>query len=218
MIDRHLRITPPDGGTLIAIRNNKNHERILLDIGHSDYTALKITQGFQNLVLCCVYNAPFPTGYRWDLNVFLNLIDKLHEKCRNHAPCQLIIIGDINFSHTNWSQMCSTNDYETEVIERLISYNMTNCSCDKLDVVLVKETESINQCTYQHQVSREYNIAVKICSDLPLKTKMNLKYYNLFLRLKLKHPAINSPTNELTGMDLTKQSQMSLSIPIAIAM
>ena len=95
-----------------------------------------------------------------------------------HAPCQLIITRDINFSHTNWSQMCSTNDYETEVLARLINHNITNCSCDKLDVVLIKETESINQCTYQHQLSREYKIAGNICSDLtPLKTEFEIPQY-----------------------------------------
>ena len=71
--------------------------------------------------------------------------------------------------------MCSTNDYEREVLDRLINYNITNWSCDKLDVVLVTETESINQCTYRQQLSREYNKAGEFSSDyLALKTEFEI--------------------------------------------
>ena len=68
--------------------------------------------------------------------------------------------------------MCSTKDYETEVLECLINCSITNCSCDKLDGVLVHENEKHQSMHLSTPTISRIQYRCKVCSDhLAIKIK-----------------------------------------------
>ena len=51
-----------------------------------------------------VYNAPFPSQYKWNASDLNLLIEKINQNAIELDCKNAIITGDLNFSQTNWNQ------------------------------------------------------------------------------------------------------------------
>ena len=74
------------GGVPIAIKNDILHEHISLQNEHSDCKTIKIkTKQDSAIFLCCIYNAPYPSVYQWeikDLKTLLEIIQLKAKECQ----------------------------------------------------------------------------------------------------------------------------------------
>ena len=84
-----------------------------------------------------------------------------------------LIVGDINLSGTNWEAMDSNDNYESEILDKLIESNFSNISNQTLDVFLTNNPHPVIEC-YQHQnLDRSFEVNKKQCSDhLPILTSV----------------------------------------------
>ena len=84
-----------------------------------------------------------------------------------------LIVGDINLSGTNWEAMDSNENYESEILDKLIESNFSNISNQTLDVFLTNNPHPVIEC-YQHQnLHRSFEVNKKLCSDhLPILTSV----------------------------------------------
>ena len=97
------------GGVLIAVSNRISHESILMKCPKADYVVVKIELKQSTLILCCIYNAPFPSVYNWTHGVVSGLLEEIYEfkLATESSRCHIILTGDINFSQTNWKTLSS---------------------------------------------------------------------------------------------------------------
>ena len=97
-------------------------------------------------MLCCIYNAPYPSVYQWEIKDLKTLLENIQLKAKE-SQCNLIILtGDLNQSQTNWLTMSSNLDYEKQIIDALIERNFSNQSTDQLNVVLADNLDSMVNC------------------------------------------------------------------------
>ena len=89
------------GGVLIAIKNDILHEHISLQIEHSDCITIKIkTKKDSAFLLCCIYNAPYPSVYQWEIKDLKTLLENIQLKAKE-CQCNLAILtGDLNHKRT----------------------------------------------------------------------------------------------------------------------
>ena len=101
------------GGTLIAIKKDILHEHISLQNEHSDCIIIRIKIKKDSIILlCCIYNAPYPNVYQWEIKDLKTLLENIQLKAKE-CQCNLIILtGDLNLSQTNWLTLSSNLDYE----------------------------------------------------------------------------------------------------------
>ena len=106
------------GDVMIAINSQVNHKLIETVCPNDDHICTKITcNNSDSLLLCCIYDAPYPSSYQWNENELLApLLDLENLAAKKHCK-DIIGTGDWNFSNTNWSYMSSTNDFEAAAIE-----------------------------------------------------------------------------------------------------
>ena len=62
------------GGVLIAVKNLP-HERVILGNNNLDeYVAIKVTPKDVPRIICCIYNPPKESYYRWPVEKMINLL------------------------------------------------------------------------------------------------------------------------------------------------
>ena len=87
------------------------------------------------------------------INGLLKTLKLLTELCnltsQEMIQCTLIV-GEINLSGKNWEAMDSNDNYESEVLDKLIESNFSNISNQTLDGVLTNNPHPVIEC-YQHQ-------------------------------------------------------------------
>ena len=138
------------------------------NLSPQEYVAIKITNGATNLLLCCLYNPPQNSPYRWkelELQTFLESLVNIQKK----SDCQSsIVVGDINFNDTNWKERKSQNPDEKVVLKTLTVLNFEQLFSDKkkqLDVLLSNNPNSVLNWKVNHNVKASYNIEGRACSD-----------------------------------------------------
>ena len=165
------------GGVLIAIKNDILHEHISLQNEHSDCITIKIkTKKDSVILLCCIYNAPYPIVYQWESKDLKTLLENIQLKAKE-CQCNLIIrTGDLNLSQTNCLTMSSNLDYEKQLIDALVERNFNNQSTNQLDVVLANNPDSIVNCEYDKSLQNDLMQNDKSFSDhKPVVTTIDLE-------------------------------------------
>ena len=71
------------GGIFVAINIEVPHEHVQIDLNHQDYTTIKLSIRENEILICCVYNAPFPSQYQWNASDFKLLIKKSTKRLPN---------------------------------------------------------------------------------------------------------------------------------------
>ena len=158
------------GGVFIAIKNEISHDHVQIDLNHQDYTNIKLSIKGNEILICCVYNAPFPSQYQWNVSDFNLLTEKINRKAIELECKHAIITDDVNFSQTNWNSMSSKNLYQTELLTKLVEYNFCNLANDQLDVVLCNNTESIINCVYDENLANQICFNENFSNHKPIKT------------------------------------------------
>ena len=69
------------GGVLIAVKSSLKHKNVDIPLIHDDFIVVKINLSMSSLIIYCIYNAPEQSNYRWAVNDFLNLPEKLKNYC-----------------------------------------------------------------------------------------------------------------------------------------
>lgn len=160
--------TSKHGGVLIAVKNQLSHELLDLKLEHPDYVAVQLkSSGKPTVNICCIYNSPSGSPYRWDLETLSSLLKKL----ANIEAGDLIVTGDINFDQTNWKQLSSHSQYEKPILNWFIDQNLSNSSPLQLDIFLSNKPENTIQCSVDHELQKQFSVNGKACSDhSPLRT------------------------------------------------
>ena len=90
-----------------------------------------------------IYNFQFPSSYQWVLSQFLSVYQKLESLKIFYSCSNLVITCGINFSNTNWRNMCSNNAYQITILDHLVCLNVLNFAPSHLDVFVCKTPELI---------------------------------------------------------------------------
>ena len=166
------------GGVLVAVKRIIPHEIIPNDQSDEIIAVMVITE--QPLLVCCVYNPPHYSPFRWPRTKFDNLLTSLkrHQKQLN---CQTTIItGDINFSKTSWDCMESRDDYEQSILDLLCqhgySQHLNQTSKRQLDVLLSNNDDDVFDCKLDRKISTRYNVSDHLAYSTTMNTKIERKY------------------------------------------
>ena len=118
-----------------------------------------------------MYNPPHGSRYQWTTENFLKLLTELcNLKSQEMIQCTLIV-GDINLSGTNWEVLDSNDNYESEILDKLIESNFLNISNQTLDAVLRNNPHPVIECYQHEELHRNFKVNKKQCSDhLPILT------------------------------------------------
>ena len=92
------------GGVLIGITPSIAHELVQLDATFEDFLVIRVNAS-QHFLICCLYNSPVNSHFRWKRDKLIALLNEL--KCKQaFLDCKFVVItGDINFSKTSWESM-----------------------------------------------------------------------------------------------------------------
>ena len=84
-----------------------------------------------------------------------------------------LIVGDINHSGTNGEAMDSNDNYESEILDKLIESNFSNISNQTLDVALTNNPHLVIECYQHYALHRSFMVNKEQCSDhLPILTSV----------------------------------------------
>ena len=108
-------------GVLIGINANIPHNSI--DTGMQDCVMVQLKISVPILV-CCIYCAPVYSPYRWSLDQLNSLLNLIKATEREQGIQNLVIVGDINFSCTNWKSFSSKCEYEQSILDNFQELNL----------------------------------------------------------------------------------------------
>ena len=166
--------TSKHGGVLIRIRNQIEHEQVNLSTVHDNYVAIKIYTKPKPILICCVYNPPTGSQFMWSSGQLSNLLYEIELTLSNQICENFVLMGDINFSKTDWESMSSSDDCENAFIEKLFELNFSNIAKRQLDVVLVNTLDPIISCDLDNDLFSKYSTNQKPCSDhIPICTYLS---------------------------------------------
>lgn len=121
------------GGSLIAVKNSLDSQQVNVTLPDS-CVLCKIRIGNEDIFVCCFYNPPKSSQYRYSQEDFNMLLAAIPKKSA------VIICGDINFPETNWNTTTSTSEEEQNIIDLFESnllkqsVEFPTCSSNTLDV------------------------------------------------------------------------------------
>ena len=125
------------GRVLIGVSKNIPSCSIECDFPDCEITRLLVKQP---IIICCIYSAPSDSSYSWPTSQFISLIKFLNKKKYEFNTKCCIIVGDINFSYTDWPSMTSTHWEEQYCLDELTSANLQQLIITKnaksLDILL----------------------------------------------------------------------------------
>ena len=144
------------GGVLIAITSTIQHQRLTIPPTVTDCLVLCLCLNNTKCLLCCIYCAPFPSVYRQSPRALDDLLLFLDQTAISIGNCFTIIVGDINFSHTNWETMQSDDDLEQITTERLFEQSFQQLISGKrlLDVILCNRTDYVLNVFMEKQMNK----------------------------------------------------------------
>ena len=71
---------------------------------HDDFMVVKINMSMSSHKICCMYNAPEQSNYRWAVNDFLSLLETLKNSFVD-TNSLVVHTGDINFTEPSWANI-----------------------------------------------------------------------------------------------------------------
>ena len=165
------------GGVLVAVKSIP-HEVIPTD--QSDEIIAVMVKTEQPLLVCCLYNPPHYSPFRWPRTKFDNLLTSL-KRHQEQLNCQTTIItGDKNFSKTSWDCMESRDDYEQSILDLLCehgySQHFNQTSKRQLDVLLSNKDDDFFDCKLDRKISTRYNVSDHLAYSKTMHTKIERKY------------------------------------------
>ena len=85
------------GGVLIGNKPSISHELVQLDATFEESLVIRVNAS-QHFLICCLYNPPVNSPFRWKRDKLIALLNGL--KCKQaFLDCKLVVItGDLNFS------------------------------------------------------------------------------------------------------------------------
>ena len=84
-----------------------------------------------------------------------------------------LIVGDINLSRTKWEAMDSNDNYESEILGKLIESNFSIISNQTLLVALTNNPHLVIECYQHHELHRSFMVNKRQCSHhLPILTSV----------------------------------------------
>ena len=101
----------------------------------------------QLFLICCLYNSPVNSPFRWKSDKLIALLNEL--KCKQALlDCKFVVItGDKKFSKTSWDSMESTDDYEQSILdilcEQVFNQILEHNNEKSLDVFLCNDDENV---------------------------------------------------------------------------
>ena len=148
------------GGVLIAVKNLP-HERVTLGNNNLDeYVAIKVTPKDVPMIICCIYNPPKQSNYRWPVEKMINLIKDLKMFAEEENCESIIVTGDINFEHTCWKTLRSQNKYEIQILEKLSHLNfqqvLNQKTQNQLDVLLTNNPNIVITNTMNNEFNKSF--------------------------------------------------------------
>ena len=156
------------GGVLIAYKNHIQSENLsTIPLDH-EHVALKISSDHLSYMLCCIYNPPQNSPYRWKAQELQLIVKSLNQIQLEQNCGPNVLVGDINFSETNWKTMDSSNAHERLVLNTLSTLNykqFLDGRKKQLDVLLTNKPESVINWKENRDIASTYNIEGKACSD-----------------------------------------------------
>ena len=171
----------------------------------------------KNCIVCIIYRPPSCKSAD-----FLPILDKVNDKLKDHTESDLIICGDFNFTHADWSDpecrktsavlgddkiqlnklLNLTDDY---FLQQLITKPTRNQNT--LDLMFTNITDSPFDCTIsEYKTLSDHNVIdLKLNHDQPTPDKTELpivrngyKKYNFY---KADYDAINSDLNSINWQE-----------------
>ena len=165
-------------GVLVAVKRSILHEVIPND--QSDEIIAVMVKTEQPLLVCCVYNPPQYSPFRWPRTKFDNLLISLKRR-QEQLNCQTTIItGDINFSKTSWDCMESRDDYKQSILDLLCehgySQHLNQTSKRQSDVLLSNNDDDVFDCKLDGKISTRCNVSDHLAYSTTMHTKIERKY------------------------------------------
>ena len=111
-------------------------------------------------LICCLYNPPRTSKYRWPETEFLNLLTEIEEKANENNCSSVILAGDINFESTEWIGLVSSDNYESSILNKLADQNFTqilnSTNRKQLDVFLTNKPELVINSGKENQFNKNF--------------------------------------------------------------
>ena len=146
------------GGVLIAVKGIP-HERIDLK-STNEYVAIKFDLPESSFIVCCCYNPPKSSPYRWNNTSMIELIKELTNFAEKQNCETIILTGDLNHENTCWKTLNSTNEYEKPIVDKLSDANFQEILNQKdlgqLDVFLTNKPNQIISCDKQNEFNKHF--------------------------------------------------------------
>ena len=165
------------GGVLIAVKKTIKSEGFsVAELPLSVQSLLRVTKliGLEPFFIAVLYSPPAGSKYRISTEDLQKLFRFLEETCSK----RLLLSGDFNMPHTNWSTYDASNEYENQIasllfdmnLKQYIDFNTTKKSC--LDLVLCNEDPIINDTTLGGNLSR-FSDHFPITINVSIKSKVS---------------------------------------------
>ncbi len=141
---------------MVGIKKHIAHEEIKLELNPAGSIQVSQCQPrdgllvlkIQNILVCCIYNAPNTSPYSFSSDELSHFIDSMTTMEKVNKCNGSIITGDINFESTDWAQVTSTDEYQERVLCTLLENNFDNVNEKKairqLDVVLTNNPDLVS--------------------------------------------------------------------------
>ena len=174
------------GGVLIAVKKTIKFEAIsVAELPLSVQSSIRVTKliGLEPFYVAVLYNSPAGSKYQISIEDLQQLFHFLEETCSK----RLLLSGDLNMPHTNWSTYDSANEYENHIasllfdmnLKQYIDFNTTEKSC--LDLVLCKEDPIISDTTLCGNLSRfsdHFPITINVSINSKVSENSSARYFS----------------------------------------
>ena len=102
------------GGVFIVIKNTINAEVVSHEQTECCVTCKVVVYG-DPIYICCFYNPPKGSNYRYELPGFKRIVKSLTNKASK------IILGHLHFPNANWSNLTGDDDQKQEILDLMNS-------------------------------------------------------------------------------------------------
>ena len=157
----------------MAVKDNIQSKELFVKNTYEDCLIVKINTKNDSILIVCIYNAPKGSPYRWCKQKFEDLTQTLKFLEKKTKPKSIIIIGDLNFSTTDWKQMSSPDELDDiwlnyfidENFEQMLNFTDLLGYKKQLDVFLTNEPQFWINSKIEFKISNNYALNNKKCSD-----------------------------------------------------
>ncbi|XP_075248360.1 uncharacterized protein LOC142341320 [Convolutriloba macropyga] len=116
-----------------------------------------------------MYNPPKSSPYRAPASQIHETLEEIEKQMKQRDSYTLIVSGDLNLPGADWNSMLSDDDYELSLLNNFETHQLQQilpCKRNQsLDVCLTQSPDSIELAEVDKNLTREYSINGKRCSD-----------------------------------------------------